>query len=186
MKESILCVGNFDSGTGYAWRLIEKLWTIVADVGNEKDLITIACYPSITEINPELVKAGISVDKYHIATRGIKACGCSFSYLKKNGVKYLYLTDRPVFSWCYLAYRLAGVKKIIVHDHTPGYRSPVVGLKKAIKSIINRLLWITADLAIGVSPYVSERLKVVNCLPQRKIQCVTNGIKDRATAYKSL
>jgi len=175
---AILCVGNFDSGTGYAWKLIEKLWTIVAMVGDKMELETIVCYPSISEINPVLDEAGISVRKQNI-TSG-EWCGFfkSLKFIRSNRIKYLYLTDRPALSWCYLLYRILGVKKIIIHDHTPGYRVPVVGIRRVIKKIRNRIKWVTADNVIGVSPYVCQRLELVNCIPLNKIQCVTNGITD--------
>jgi glycosyltransferase involved in cell wall biosynthesis len=73
---------------------------------------------------------------------------------------------------------LLGVRNIIVHDHTPGYREPIKGYKKLIKIFINSIPFFTADTVIGVSPYVCSRLKDVTCAPERKIHLVTNGIED--------
>lgn len=174
----VLCVGNFDSATGYAWLLIEKLWTIAAVIGRELSIDTIACYPSITEVNPILKDAGIIVYKHRFTVTGLIGCFGSFKFIRNNHVNYLYLSDRPTICWCYPIYHMAGVHKIIIHDHTPGYRAPATGLKKLIKGAINRMPWISADYVIGVSPYVCERLEKVNCVPGDKIKCVTNGISD--------
>jgi len=175
-KNKILCVGNFDSNTGYAWKLIEKLWTYISEMGSEKDLETIAAYPSVSSINPSLVESDISVIERNFPTTGLRYCFSNCRFIKENKISILYLTDRAVLSWHYIFYRAVGVKKIIIHDHTPGFRSPLIGLKAKIKKVINYLPWITCDLAIGVSPYVCERLELVNQYPKNKITCVTNGM----------
>jgi len=181
---AILCVGNFDSGTGYAWKLIEHLWTVAAEVGDEAGLSTLACYPTLSEINPVLNKAGIVIKQHWLETKSISRCFKSLQFIRKNKIRYLYLSDRATLSRCYFMYRLAGVKKIIVHDHTPGHRPAVTGIKKAVKTLINYLPWITVDYAIGVSPYVCERLALVNRVPEKKILSVTNGIDDCSNVKK--
>src|SRR5690625_4897313 len=80
-------------------------------------------------------------------------------------------------SFRYLLFRLAGVKKIIVHDHTPGVRTRPRRLKRWYKTVLNRMPLLSCTACFAVSPYVAERLHVVNCVPQKKIHCVTNGIR---------
>ncbi len=176
--DAVLCVGNFDSGTGYAWRLIELLWINISLVTKKKYRRCIVIYPSITNINLDLINSNICVEAFKFETKNIIGINRTLKFIIKNRIKVLYLTDYPVISLSYFMFRLVGVKKIIVHDHTPGYRHPVNSLKKIIKIILNNISIITADAVIGVSPYVCSRLEAVNCFPKKKIYSVTNGISD--------
>jgi glycosyltransferase involved in cell wall biosynthesis len=72
--------------------------------------------------------------------------------------------------------RLWGVKKISVHDHTPGERTKPEGLKKEIKGLIQRTPFLTADHYIAVTDYVYNRFIEVSCIPQQKCSVATNGI----------
>src|SRR5690625_7391841 len=88
----------------------------------------------------------------------------------------MYLTDAHTASFRYLLFRLSGVKKIIVHDHTPGVRTRPRRLKRWYKTVLNRMPLLSCTACFAVSPYVAERLHVVNCVPQKKIHCGTNGM----------
>ena len=177
-ERNVLCVGNFSSDTGYAWKLIEHLWTIVADKTSELGYGTIACYPRVAGLNSELEKSDIKIIEHQFQTATLMNCLSTTKLIKSNGIKIIYLTDRPYLSICYSIYRAVGVKKIIVHDHTPGYRKPSSLGKRLLKTLMNKVPYITADAAIGVSPYVCKRLTEVNGIPTKKIHLVTNGIKD--------
>src|SRR5690625_7971690 len=44
-------------------------------------------------------------------------------------------------------------------------------------SVLNRMPLVPCTACLGVSPYGAERLHVANCVPQKKIYCITNGIR---------
>ena len=177
-KGTVLCVGNFNSNTGYAWRLIESLWIEVKAISQAREYNTLVCYPQVTDINPDLNKHNISISEHNFSIGGLINRLKTARFIHKNRVSVLYLTDKPSVCLSYLLFRLAGVKKIIVHDHTPGYRRPLGKLRLSIKQILNRTPWISCDVVLGVSPYVCKRLYEVNGVSKRKIEQVLNGLKD--------
>lgn len=177
-SKTILCVGNFDSNTGYAWKLIESLWVQLSKVGHEKDYRTIACYPSMSIVNPMLLEQEIPILVHDFSCTGFLSTFRTIQFIRNNNVTVLYLTDRPSFSIAYLFFRISGVKKIITHDHTPGYRPPLTRLRMTFKKIRNRIPFVTIDTAIGVSPYVCQRLEDVNGVSSNKIQQVINGVQN--------
>jgi glycosyltransferase involved in cell wall biosynthesis len=71
---------------------------------------------------------------------------------------------------------MAGVRAIVIHDHTPGERTPVTGFRRFAKAIINRIPWISADLLIGATRYVTMRHLAVNAFPAERCYTAENGI----------
>jgi glycosyltransferase involved in cell wall biosynthesis len=67
----------------------------------------------------------------------------------------------------------------VVHDHTPGDRPAINGLKGFIKSTINSVPWITADRSIAISPLMKVRHLMNARIPASRIETVTNGIVVR-------
>jgi glycosyltransferase involved in cell wall biosynthesis len=98
------------------------------------------------------------------------------SYIRKNSIKAVYLTDQETKSFRFFIYRLCGVREIIVHDHTPGVRTRPGLIKKLLKVIANRLPLFSCTACFAVSPYVKQRLIDVNGVQPSKVHCVTNGI----------
>jgi len=89
------------------------------------------------------------------------------------------LTDHGFRSWRYLILRLAGVKRIVVHDHTPGDRPRIRGIKGVLKAIANRLPGVTADRIVAISPLMKIRHLENARVPLARIATVTNGIPIR-------
>jgi glycosyltransferase involved in cell wall biosynthesis len=104
----------------------------------------------------------------------------------------VYFTDRPFSSLQYVVLRIAGVKVIINHDHTPGDRPPVGGFKGWLKSIWRRLPWIACDMQICVSPLMLRRSIENARIPSDRLEVVQNGIEpvadtgDRKYAHRAL
>jgi glycosyltransferase involved in cell wall biosynthesis len=174
-KPSLLLVANWDSNVGYAWWLMESFWSVLAENFSARFCVLLA-YPSISVI-PEIIStAPIVVAEQPIGKPGLanllKDCG----FLMHHSVKAIYFSDRPAISLRYLIYRLCGVRFIIVHDHTPGVRTAPTGLKRALKHVLQRLPWITADGFIGASDYVRQRFIEVNCIPAGKCHSAPNGL----------
>lgn len=175
-KKGILAVGNFDSNEGYAWRLMERFWCDLSQYGMSKNYQTYVCFPTVSVVPQCLKDANCQVDAVDFTSSSLGAVRRQLQYIVKNSIRVLYLTDFTTYSWRYFLFRLAGVKTIIVHDHTPGVRS-LPGRSKAImKRFLNRAPLISCSAGLAVSPYVAERLVSVNGLPEEKVFCVTNGI----------
>ncbi|UZJ43915.1 glycosyltransferase family 4 protein [Marinimicrobium sp. C6131] len=175
-KSGLLAVGNFDSNVGYAWRLMERLWCELSRNAKAHNYETHICFPSVSTIPECLKKEGIQINQLDFTSRSILDLIRQISFLKRNSIKVVYLTDFPTYSLRYMLFRLAGVSKIIVHDHTPGVRSRPGYLKASLKRLLNTLPFISCTACFAVSPYIEDRLKLVNCVPERKVHCVTNGI----------
>ncbi len=176
-KSGVLAAGNFDSNTGYAWKLMERLWCELSIFFKAKNYQTYVVFPTVSEVPECLTAHDCIVEQEDFTSRSFGALIRQARYLRRNRIKIVYLTDQETYSLRYLVFRLCGVRKIIVHDHTPGLRTrPGVG-KKWLKGIVNRLPLISCSACFAVSPYVEQRLNEVNGVPRRKIYCVTNGIE---------
>lgn len=99
-----------------------------------------------------------------------------FYLIKKNHIRYLYLSDAPAYSLYYLLLRIFGIKIIVVHDHTPGERTRPRLAVRLIKSILQRIPLYTADHFIAVTDYIYRRLLSVYCIPATKCSIAQNGI----------
>lgn len=175
-KKGILCVANWDSNVGYAWWLMESFWVRMAEHYSKNYNVYLA-YPTITFI-PEAVDASSLVikkeDFRHASSivQVIKQC----VFIRKYRIEYIYYSDRPFFAIRYALFRFVGVKKIVVHDHTPGLRSLPTGLKKTIKELRSSLSLFNCDVVIGATDFVRKRCVEVSCFPKEKCFSVPNGI----------
>lgn len=176
-KRGVLAIGNFDSNVGYAWRLMESLWCSLAKVTASPDREMHVCFPSISTVPECLIEHGYQAHTLDFTDRSLPAIIKQLRFIRRHGIQLMYFTDAHTASFRYLVFRLAGVKKIIVHDHTPGVRTRPRWLKRWYKTVLNRMPLLSCTACFAVSPYVAERLHVVNCVPQKKIYCITNGIR---------
>lgn len=166
-----LLVANWESGVGYAWWLMESYWCCLAE--NHKG-VSIIAYPKITTIPETIERSPARCIEFDFTPAGslLKQC----QYLYRNGVRTVYLTDQAMRSWRYLFWRLCGVRRIISHDHTPGLRTPPTGIKRVVKWAMNRLPFVTVDLALGATEFIRQRAINVACLPARKCHAIPNGL----------
>ena len=176
-KSGVLAVGNFDSNTGYAWKLMERLWCELSIFYEAKNYQTYVVFPSVSEVPECLTEHNCIVEQEDFTSRSFRAVMRQASYLRKNSIKAVYLTDQETKSFRFFIYRLCGVREIIVHDHTPGVRTRPGLIKKLLKVIANRLPLFSCTACFAVSPYVKQRLIDVNGVPLSKVYCVTNGIE---------
>lgn len=167
-------VANWDSNVGYAWWLMESYWVVLAEHYPGR-MNTVLAYPSISEIPEAIAGAPIQTVQEDFTQRGW-ALLRKLPFLIKHRIHTIYFSDRPSRSWVYLFFRLVGVRRIIVHDHTPGLRTPPKGLKRLAKKWLNRLPWITADVCIGATDYLKHRFVEIGCMPVSKCHAANNGI----------
>lgn len=173
--KTLLLVANYDSGTGYAWWLMESFWARLAEHYHEKCRVVLA-YPSISALSKTISSAPLEVVQQDFNGTGILQVLSQCRFLHSNNVDTVYFSDKTTWHWRYVMYRLYGVRVIIIHDHTPGARPPARGLTRLLKKTIHRLPWLSVDGAIGATEYVRQRLIAVNCLPPDRCFAAPNGL----------
>jgi len=179
---AVLVVANFSRHTGYAWWLMEKLWVEIESVASAKGLGYYIAYPPASQSAISAAEATNEGPRYielSLPNWSPLKTLSTLSRLRKLRIRYVYFTDQKFRSWRYAAMRLTGVQRIVVHDHTPGDRPPVNGLKGWLKRLASQLPWYTADLYVAVSPLMRERhLRNARIPPDRTVT-VTNGVPHR-------
>jgi glycosyltransferase involved in cell wall biosynthesis len=172
---NILLVSNYPSDVGYAWWLMEHFWVLLADHFKARGGKTFLAYPSITALPNSIKGSGITTVELEIPGAGPLPEAVK-EFIESNNIRHIYLTDRPWFNPRYLALRQAGVKNIVVHDHTPGDRPPIKGIKGLIKAVRHRLPLVCADNQLCVSPLMRQRSISNGRIPGKRCQVVQNGI----------
>src|SRR6267154_2386442 len=176
MPATILFVANFPSNTGYAWDFIEGLFAGVASRLAPTGVRTFVAYPEIH--SPPRTLQGTPAAPVVLDTRldSLSSLRQTIGFIRRERVSVLYLTDRPARSWCYPVLRAAGVRTIIVHDHTSGARSVPRGIKRWAKWILARVPGLTADRVIAVSDFVAARQRAVGMIPAWRVTRVWNSV----------
>ena len=172
-KNNLLIVGNFPANTGYAWKTIEEYFLSLHDLFKENGENTILCYPEISGLTPQIMQSGIKIVKYDFSESTFFSL---IRFIKKHQVKFIYFTDRPVFSLKYSICRFCGVRFIVVHDRTSGDREVSGYAKRLIKTICNKFTLFSADVAVAISEFVRDRLTKVSCFPVERTVKIWNGI----------
>lgn len=174
-KPGLLLVANWDSDVGYAWWLMESYWAVLAE-DYQAQMNAILAYPSISKLPDVIEKAPVTPMVVDFSRFSPALLWTQLRFLRRHRVKAVYLSDRAPRHWIYPLYRLVGVRHILVHDHTPGLRTPPKGIKRAIKALMNRIPAYTADVCIGATAYIRERFVQVGCVPGHKCFAADNGI----------
>jgi glycosyltransferase involved in cell wall biosynthesis len=171
----LLIVGNFKPDVGYAWNTIGEYFVALGRMAQEEGMQSLICFPVLNDLPERFSKAGIDSVAFDFWSCGIRTL---YRFVKDRSIRCIYLTDRPVFSPKYLACRLAGAKRIVVHDRTSGERQVPGALKRLGKKIVNRTPF-SADLVLAISNYVRSRLISVSCFPPERIVRIWNGVDVR-------
>ncbi len=172
---NVLMVSNYPSDTGYAWWLMEHFWLLLNEVAVMSGGCAYLAYPKINRLSDNIASSRINVVELEVGSKVIFGARV-LRFIKKNNVEVVYFTDRDYFDVNYILLRAVGVKIIMVHDHTPGDRPPVRGVKGLIKSLRNNLPLLTADYFINVSPFMKQRSILNGRIPSRKCHVVQNGV----------
>ena len=169
-------VANYPSDTSYAWWLMEHFWTTLAGHIATKEQQTFLAYPEITSLSETIRTSAIQPIELRLPWQSSEQAYRALKFIRANKIISIYFTDQKFFSFKYLLMRLAGVRSITVHDHTPGDRPPIQGLRGAIKSFIHALPWFTADKILCVSEHMRKRNIENTRVPAHKCIVVQNGI----------
>lgn len=164
---SLLMVANYEPDVGYAWSFIQKFWLTLAAYPGQCHL----AYPRRGPVPDEILKSGITV--HWQSMRGLD----SAAFLRRHGIRHVYLTDWPALSPLYGLWRLSGVKDIIVHDHAPGDSRPSTGVRGMLKSAAHSVGLFSGTQYVSVAEHVRRRhIQTWRVSPD---QCVVvqNGIR---------
>jgi glycosyltransferase involved in cell wall biosynthesis len=173
---TLLCVANFPSNTGYAWDYIEGLYVGLSDRFAARGIRTMVAYPEITGILRMLAGRSAIPVVLDASLRTVRSVAATAAFVRRENVQVLYLTDRRVWSLPFAVLRAAGVRTIVVHDHTSGERTVPRGLKRRAKWVVARLPGINADSVVAVSGYVARRHVEVGRIPSGRVSTIWNGL----------
>lgn len=169
-------VSNYPSDTAYAWWLMEHFWAILAQHFAHHGAKAYLAYPKIVALSEKVTSAPIEAVELTLPWSNPEQKRQAKAFIKKHNIRVIYFTDQNYLQHQYAEYRLLGVKHILVHDHTPGDRPPVNGLKGFVKFIRNCLPWVTADKVFCVSELMRHRNQTNARIPAQKCLVVQNGI----------
>jgi glycosyltransferase involved in cell wall biosynthesis len=176
MPGTILCVANFPANTGYAWDFIEGLFAGVATRLAPYGVRTLVAYPEITSAPRTLRGSPAQPIALDARLETLGSLRRTIALARRERVDVLYLIDRPARSSFYPPLRAAGVRAIIVHDHTSGAGTVPRGIKRIVKWTLARLPGLTADRVIAVSDFVVRRQREVGMIPARRVTRVWNSV----------
>jgi glycosyltransferase involved in cell wall biosynthesis len=176
MARNVLCVAEYGPDVGYAWWLMESLWIELAALCAESGLGCVLAYPSKGRVPERIARAPIEVVFADFSAASSSSLTTSCRGLRQLNVDVVYLSGRPFFDPVYAAWRASGVTTIVSHDHNPGDRPPVRGVKGALKGLRNRFGPATCDLVIALSPWMRERALRSGRIPGSRCRVVQNGI----------
>ena len=175
-KPALLCVANFAANTGYAWDFIEHLYAQIADHLATHGIPTLVAYPTIPSPPRTLEGSAARAVELDASLRTAESVRATTGLIRRENVRVVYLSDQAAVSPAYLRLRWAGVRRILVHDHTSGERTRPRGLKRAAKWVRARIPGIAADVVVAVSEYVARRQIEVTMFPPSKIVRVWHGM----------
>ena len=172
----VLCVANFPANTGYAWGFIEALFAGVADRLAPRGARTYVAYPAVPAPPRTLAGSAAGAVELDVRLDSIRGVRATLDFVRRHDIRVLYLVDRPTWALAYLALRLSGVRRILVHDHTSGARTRPAGLRRLLKAATRRATAFLADDVVAVSDYVLRRKLEVDLLPRRRVRRIWNSI----------
>lgn len=172
----LLCVANFPANTGYAWDFIESLYAGIADRLAAHSVRTWVAYPSMPTLPETLRGSEARAVELDVRLDSMRSMRAVLDFVRRNNVRIVYLSDRPSWHPWYVALRLAGVRRIVVHDHTSGERTTPRGAKRWLKRMRHRIPGALADRVLAVSDYVARRKVEVDLVPEHRVQRIWNSV----------
>jgi len=177
---NILLVSNYPSNTKYAWWLMEHFWLLLANIAKKEESNAYLAYPKINTLPESIKNSSIKTCEMVIPWKNSQQKYQIIEFIKERNISTIYFTDKPFFNVKYALLRLAGIKKIIIHDHTPGDRPEITGFRGLLKSLRNTMSLFTADAVINVSKSMRTRSIKNGKTPPHKCFSVQNGISPVA------
>lgn len=191
MGGNILLVANWPSDVGYAWWLMENFWVAIDRHFSAKGRTCYLIFPHVNTIPIAIRNSNIVVVQHDFTQRSFGAMIRLGRLLRRNNIRFVYLTDKSHYGLIYLYLRCCGVRRIVVHEHAPGERSSPRRWVRAVKITIHLFSYTAPDHFVAVTEYVRNRLVGSGCIPSWRVSCAPNGIEpidhedaDQAYAWK--
>lgn len=181
---NILMVANYPSDTAYAWWLMEQFWNAIAEMFEARGKKAFLSYPKITSLSDTIKNSPIEAVELVVPWRSAEQRELFEQFVKDNNISFIYFTDQSYFNMQYLSMRRYGIKRIVNHDHTPGDRPPVRGMKGLIKAARNSIPMVSADKVFCVSELMRTRSIENERIPANKCVVIQNGITPVACIPK--
>jgi len=185
MRGTVLFVANFPANTGYAWDFIEGLFAGMATRLAQIGVRAFVAYPAMTASPRALQGTPARPITLDARLETVASLRQTLAFARRERVDLLYLIDRPARSPFYPLLRAAGVRTILVHDHTSGAGTVPRGLKRLAKGMLARVPGLTADRVIAVSDFVAERQRTVGMVPAERVTRVWNSVMIQPHADSS-
>ncbi len=174
--DSLLCVANFPASTGYAWTFIGRMFAEVANALAPAGIRTRVAYP-VLDTRPEaLVGSAAEPVGLELSLATARSVRAAVDLVRREHVRAVWLIDRPVVSPAYALLHAAGVRRVVVHDHSSGARQVRRGVGGQAKRLATRLPWAAADAVVAVSAYVAGRQRTAGGVPSSRIHLVPNPV----------
>lgn len=173
---NLLCVCNFPSDTGFAWDFIGALYAGVAEALEVHGVRTWVAYPKLNVPPKALQGSPARPLEFEVRLGDVRSCIRVAELIRQRRIRTLYLSDRAVWHPAYLVLRAAGVRSIVVHDHTSGARTVPRGWKRLAKQARMAVPGACADRVLAVSDYVARRKREVNLVPPDRVTRVWNSV----------
>lgn len=173
---AVLLVANYESDVGYAWWLMEAFWATISAEASSAGRRCILAYPQVNAVPKVIRDAPINITTWRVRPSGLKSALDSARRMRRERVKSVYLTDWPVYSLSYFIWRLFGVQRIVLHDHSGAERPPITGPKAWLRSAIHAVELFSCDTYVAVSDYIGRRFVENSRIPSRRCLVVRNGI----------
>ncbi|MGM0767445.1 MAG: glycosyltransferase family 4 protein [Pseudomonadota bacterium] len=174
-KGNLLLVSNYPSDVGYAWWLMEHFWVLLAEHFENSGKRVYLAYPEINTLPAVIQNSRINVIAMTVPGDSPASRQSLRAFIRTNSITDVYFTDRPWFSPDYFVLRKSGVNNIVIHDHTPGDRPPVNGIKGFLKALRHRFPWVCADTQFNVSELMRQRSITNARIPAKRCITVQNG-----------
>lgn len=172
---------NYSSDVGFAWTNISSLFASIAKEMRSRDVALLMSYASGAETAPRSIgDVPAAVEQFDFNRRGFRQALRAARIVRRHRVRYVYLTDQEPARWLYACLRLAGVRRIVVHNRisvaNPFPATPDSLVKRSLKALWNRVPAVAIDRIYAVSDFVAQRLIVKARVPSRRVVRIYNGI----------
>lgn len=177
----VLLVGNYSNRTGYAWNNIFRLFEhIASELRSHGGSAWVSFAEFEAPLDWEHAGAIDGVLELPPAPRAPAELLRWVRAIRLHKIRSIYLTDHGFWAWQYAIFRLAGVKRIIIHCRIsvadPMPATPSKGPVRWAKWLLARTPLICADKCYAVSDFVRNRLiKKAQC-PESRVDTILNGI----------
>jgi glycosyltransferase involved in cell wall biosynthesis len=181
-SSTILMMANFSSDTGYAWSNIYRLFGVLAKEFARHGVGSIVSFRRLADPPGAPAELGhLRILELSPYPRGWRELVRLLTAIRSHRVRYVYLTDHASADWRYPLMRLAGVRRILVHNRVSVPSPARVTMRQRgprgwLKFVYHRLPWFGADRTYAVSDFVRSRLILKARVPERRVVTIMNGI----------